>query len=253
MGSTSTATSTSTTAVDVEVQVDVHRERWLTPLASRRAVAHRHARARARRRAGPRRQPAPRRGAPRVEAVDYAAARRLLVDALRDGGNAPAAMPRIAILDDRGNHLLELAPAAPAPMPSPAAALAPSATAAGLASPESTADADRPPWTRRWLTWAIPTGVFALGAAGFGIASIASYAHAHTIAADSGKSFLSDARDSARRGRIFAWITIGAGAATAACAIPMAIYLARDAGHRRVIAAPTARPGALGLVLAGRF
>lgn len=154
---------------------------------------------------------------------------------------------RIAILDERGNRLLELEPAAPA-----AAAPAPSATPAAPASPESPSDPDRPPWTRRWLTWAIPTGVFALGAAGFGIASIASYERAHQIAADSGKSYLSDAQDNVRRGRIFAWITAGAGAAAAACAIPTAIYLARDVRHRRVIG-PTLAPGELGLVLAGRF
>jgi hypothetical protein len=154
-----------------------------------------------------------------------------------------AAAPRVAILDERGNHLLELEPTA--------AAVAPSATPAAPAPPES-ADPG-PPWTRRWLTWAIPTGAFALGAAGFGIASIASYSHAHTITANSGKYYLFNAQDNVGRGRLFAWITIGAGAAAAACAIPMAIYLAREVRQRRVIAAPTAGPGELGLVLAGRF
>jgi len=138
-------------------------------------------------------------------------------------------------------------------MPSVAAARAPSATAAGPTSPESPAEPDRPPWTRRWLTWAIPTGVFALGAAGFGIAAIASYGRAHQIAADSGKFTLADAQDNVRRGRIFVWITAGAGAAAVACAIPAAIYLARDVRHRRVIAAPAISPGELGLVVAGRF
>ena len=69
----------------------------------------------------------------------------------------------------------------------------------------------------------------------------------------SGEFHLSDAQDNVRRGRIFVWITIGAGAATAACAIPAAIYLARDVRHRRVVAAPTVAPGELGLVVIGRF
>jgi hypothetical protein len=150
-----------------------------------------------------------------------------------------AAGARIAILDDRGNRLVELDP-------EPAALAAPR-------TPAGPDDEAAPPWTRRWLTWAIPTGAFALGAAGFGIASIASYAHAHTITTQSGEFHFSDARDNVNRGRIFAWITIGAGAATAACAIPAAIYLARDVRHRHAMVVPTARPDALGVALTGRF
>ena len=163
-----------------------------------------------------------------------------------------AAALRVAILDDRGNRLLELEPAAPEAAAPTAAAPAPSATPAASPPPESPAE-DRPPWTRRWLTWTIPTGVFALSAAGFGIAAIASYGQAHTITASSGDHHLSDAQDHVDRGRTFVWITIGAGAATVACAIPAAIYLARDLRHPRVVAAPTVAPGALGLVLVGRF
>jgi hypothetical protein len=178
-----------------------------------------------------------------------------------------AEAPRVAILDDRGNHLLELeptaavatAPAADAPAAAvpataapAAAAPAPSATPATAPPPETPAE-DRRPRIRRWLTWAIPTGVFALGAAGFGIAAIVSYGNARTITASSGGYYLSDAQDSVRRGRTFVWVTIGAGAATVACAIPAAIYLARDLRRPRVVAAPTVAPGALGLVLVGRF
>jgi hypothetical protein len=150
-----------------------------------------------------------------------------------------AAGARIAILDERGNHLVELDP-------EPVAIAAPPA-------PAGRDDEASPPWTRRWLTWAIPTGAFALGAAGFGIAAIASYAHAHTITENSGQYHLSDAQDNVARGRLFVWITIGAGAATAACAIPAAIYLARDHRHPRVVVAPTVAPGGLGLLLTGRF
>jgi hypothetical protein len=157
-----------------------------------------------------------------------------------------AAGARIAILDDRGNRLVELDPE-PIALAAPAAPAAPAGPPAGPPGPD-----DAPPWTRRWLTWTIPTGVFALGAAGFGIASIASYAHAHTITDHSGAYHLSDAQDSVHRGQLFAWITIGAGAATIACAIPAAIYLARDVRHRRAIT-PTVAPGQLGVAVIGRF
>jgi hypothetical protein len=159
-----------------------------------------------------------------------------------------AGAARIAILDERGNRLLELQPAVPAPP-----ALAPSGTPAVPSAPESPPDPGSPPWTRRWLTWAIPTGVFALGAAGFGIASIASYGRARQITNDSGNSFLSDAQDNAHRGQIFAWVTVGAGAAAIGCAVPMAIFLSRDLRHRRAVAIPAIGPGHVGLALGGQF
>jgi hypothetical protein len=88
------------------------------------------------------------------------------------GGGRHVTLPagdRVAILDEDGNHLVELGVAAPSP---------PGAAPATAAPPSPEAR----PWTRRWLTWAIPTGAFTLVGAGFGIAAIASYGRARMIA-----------------------------------------------------------------------
>jgi hypothetical protein len=101
--------------------------------------------------------------------------------------------------------------------------------------------------------WAVPTGVFALGAAGFGIAALASYGRAHQIADNSGQYYLSEAQDNVNRGRTFTWITIGAGAVTLGLAIPTAIYFWREHNMGRLVAAPTVGPSHIGIALGGRF
>ena len=109
------------------------------------------------------------------------------------------------------------------------------------------------PWTRRWLTWAIPTGAFALAGTGFGIAAIASYGRAGMIANASGQYFLSDADENVRRGRTFAWITAGAGGLAIACAIPTVVYLVQQRREARRTVMPTAGDGTIGVAVAGRF
>jgi hypothetical protein len=149
-----------------------------------------------------------------------------------------AAAARVAILDEQGNRLVELDPEPVAP------------AAAALPAP---ADQPSPPWTRSWTTWAIPTGVFTLGAAGFGIAAIASYGRAQQQTDQSGQNYLSDAEANVRRGRIFTWITAGAGAAAIGFAIPTAIFFRRDHYLGHLAVAPSAAPGQIGVVLGGRF
>jgi len=146
---------------------------------------------------------------------------------------------RVAILDEDGNHLVELGVAASPPGAAPATAAPP--------SPEAR------PWPRRWLTWAIPTGAFALVGAGFGVAAIASYGRAQMIAGSSGQYFQSDADDNVRRGRTFAWITAGAGGLAIACAIPAAIYLVQQRREAARVVVPTAGHGRIGLAVAGAF
>jgi hypothetical protein len=149
-----------------------------------------------------------------------------------------AAAVRVAVLDDRGNHLLELDP---------------EDTALTAPSPEPPPEQPLRPWTRRWTTYAIPSGVFALGAAGFGIASLASYDSARQRIADSGNSTLSDAKDNVHRSQLFAWIAAGAGAAAIGFGIPTAIFYFRDPRSTPIIAAPSLAPGHVGLALGGRF
>jgi len=145
-----------------------------------------------------------------------------------------ATAARVAIVDEAGNRLLELDP-------EPAAAPPPPATTRST------------PWPQRWQTWAIPGGVFALGAAGFGIAAIASYGTAQKITGESGSHTLSDAQDNVRRGKIFVWVTIASGAVAAGFAIPTAIYYSRGHDLRRLIALPIAGPDHVGVAVAGRF
>lgn len=147
-----------------------------------------------------------------------------------------AAGARAAILDDSGNRLLELDLAAPAAAP-----------------PAEPAASDTPLSTDGWLPWAIPTGLFGLVAAGFGIAAISSYQRAESITTDSGQYHLSDAEDNRRRGRTFLWITGGAGAATLVCGIPTAIYYLRARERARTTVAPTGGNGQLGIAVIGRF
>lgn len=149
----------------------------------------------------------------------------------------PAAA-RVAILDDRGNHLLEL---------DPEAAIAP-----GAAAPSPTEE-PAPPWTRRWITYAIPAGAFGLVAAGFGIAALASYDSARKMIDDSGNATLSSVRTNIHNSQVFTWIAAGAGAVAIGFAIPTAIFYVRDPRAAPILAAPSLVPGGAGLALVGRF
>jgi hypothetical protein len=157
---------------------------------------------------------------------------------------------RIAILDDDGNRLLELEPG-PVPGPGPGRAIDAPPRREVPSAPSSGRETS-PPWTQRWITWAVPTGVFVLGAAGFGIAAIASYDRAHKITGASDQHYLSEAQDDANRGKIFTWITIGAGAAAIGCAIPTTIYF-RGHGRGSAVLTPAAGSGQIGVALSGRF
>lgn len=169
-----------------------------------------------------------------------------------------AAAARVAIVDDRRNRLLDLDVEmidATASGPVGSAATGPGAAILTPRPPSSSPPpADAPAPSRRWLYWAIPTGVFALGATGFGIAAIASYGQAHQIADNSGRSFLSDAEDNVGRGRAFVWVTIATGAAAIACAIPAAIYFFGDRRTTSTVGVvPAVAPDRIGVALGGRF
>jgi hypothetical protein len=154
---------------------------------------------------------------------------------------------RAAVLDDDGNHLLELdvPPAPPTPPAAPP-----------LANAAAPADAPVTPTTawrfERWMIWAVPTGVFGIGAAGFGIAGISTQQRATQIAKDSNQHFLSEAHDNAGRARTFTWIAAGAAALAAVFAIPTAIYYL-DARDHRATVVPTAGDGRAGIAVVGRF
>jgi hypothetical protein len=182
------------------------------------------------------------------------------------GSDRRARLPagaRVAILDDNGNRLLELEPAA-----APVAATRPSSTGPGstglgstgsnsptgqMSAPATPNAVDTRPWTRHWFTWAIPTAAFGLVGTGFGVAALASYERARMINADSGRYFLDDAEDNVRRGRTFIWVSAGAGVLTIAFAIPTAIFFLRQRDQSPALVVPTAGDGRVGAALIGRF
>jgi hypothetical protein len=157
-----------------------------------------------------------------------------------------AAGSRAAILDEDGNRLLELDATAPPPGAAATAAV-PAAVSTSPPAPEAR------PWTRRWLTWVIPTGVFVLGGAGFGVAALASYDRARMITDASGQAFLSDAEANTRRGRTFAWISAAGGGLAIGCAIPTAIFGLQQLREARHVVVPTGGDGRIGLAVVGRF
>ncbi|MGH2898172.1 MAG: hypothetical protein ACRDMZ_05810, partial [Solirubrobacteraceae bacterium] len=172
-----------------------------------------------------------------------------------------AAAARIAVVDDAGNRLLEV-DVAPAPT------VARSADGQGGPRPAEQGDgrpaegagtsATSRPWTRRWTTWAIPTGVFGVVTGAFGLAALASYQQAQSDATKSGQFHLSDAEDNVRRGRTFTWITIGGGAVTLAFAIPTAIFLLKERGLGGATSVgttvvPTVGDRHAGLAVVGQF
>lgn len=192
-----------------------------------------------------------------------------------------AAATRIAVVDDAGNRLLEVDVASAAAgarsagqggarsadgpgdrRPADGQGGARSDGQEGARSGDGADDADTSaasrPWTRRWTTWAIPTGVFGVVTGAFGLAALASYQQAQSDATKSGQFHLSDAEDNVRRGRTFTWITIGGGAVTLAFAIPTAIFFLKERGLGGATSAgtavvPTLGTGHAGLAVTGQF
>jgi hypothetical protein len=129
-------------------------------------------------------------------------------------------------------------------------------SAAGAGDADTSAESR--PWTRRWTTWAIPTGVFGVVTGAFGLAALTSYQQAQSDAAKSGQFHLSDAEDNVHRGRTFTWITIGGGAVTLAFAIPTAIFFLKERGLGGATPAgttvvPTVGDSHAGLAVTGQF
>jgi hypothetical protein len=160
-----------------------------------------------------------------------------------DGGHRATIEPgdadRVAVVDEHGNHLVELAvPRAPIierpleqKQPPPAQAVA------------------ARPWTRRWITWAIPTGVCAALVVGFGAAALAENGDASNIADNSSTHFYNEVTDSVHRARVFAGITAVAGAGMIGFGIPTAIYFFQERSEKRTIIVPTGN----GVAITGHF
>ena len=155
----------------------------------------------------------------------------------------PGPAAHVSVVDEYGNHLVELdLPPRPTAVDAPAAPLI-------ARRREAPAVAPGRPWTRRWITWAIPTGVFGAVALGFGAAAIAESTSAREIADDSAPHYYTEVGDSVHRARIFAGVTTIAGAAMIGFAIPTAILFLHQRAERRAVVVPTGN----GVAIIGRF
>jgi hypothetical protein len=117
---------------------------------------------------------------------------------------------RVAILDEHGNHLVEIDVAVPV---------------ATTSAPPVTFDA--PTSSRRWLVWGVPAGVFVGTAIGFGITALAYQNEAGDAVTHSGDHFASDVSHDRDRARVFAYVSAGTFALGIALAIPAAYAFPR--------------------------
>jgi len=112
------------------------------------------------------------------------------------------------VLDDRGNHLVDVdvpaAPAAPPPPPLPAPPTQPSPSG--------------------WKVWAIGALAFTATAMGFGAAALSYNKDAGDAVTHSGDHFLSEVATDRDHARLFAYMSAGALAIGIGLAIPAAHY-----------------------------
>ena len=142
---------------------------------------------------------------------------------------------KIAIVDDHGNHLVELdVPAAAVPAVAPAPAPAPQPVTTPVVTPES----------HRWRAWAIPAATFTAAAIGFGVVALVYEQDIRTDVAESGDHFASDVDQARDRSRLFAYISAGAMAAGIGFAIPTVYFYPKSI--RALITTS-------GIAVAGRF
>jgi len=133
----------------------------------------------------------------------------------------------IAVLDDRGNRLVDVdVPAAPV------------VAARGYPVP---IEAPRP---GGWKVWAIGAGAFTAVAIGFGITALAFDGAASGAANNSGQHFLSDVETDRDRSRLFAYMSAGAMAVGIGLAIPAIHY--HPSGFRALVTSN-------GVAIAGGF
>jgi hypothetical protein len=160
-----------------------------------------------------------------------------------------AATRRAAVLDEYGNHVLEL----DVPPLVPAAPVVPAAPAVTRGSDDPGPAAAPRPWTRRWTTWAIPTAACGIVSLGFLGGALKAQDTADQFAADSSAHRKADVDDEIAHARTYTWISAITAAATIGLAIPTAVYYVQQRGEPRATIVPVAGRGTAGLAIVGRF
>jgi hypothetical protein len=162
-----------------------------------------------------------------------------------------ASTTRAAVLDEYGNHVLELD--VPPPVPGAPGPTAPAAPAA-----PGRLDAPKPAvsprsWPRRWTTWAIPTAACGIVSVSFLGVALQAQITANQIAAESGAHRKADVDDELAHARTYTWVSAITAAATVGFAIPMAVYFLQQREEPRATIVPIAGRGTAGLAITGQF
>lgn len=150
---------------------------------------------------------------------------------------APVGAARVFVLDDRGNHLAELAVAEPTRAPEV------------IIPPPETPER---PFSRQWTTWAVPSAAFLVGGAVLGTIAITEQDNLKAAISKSGDHFFGDVSDDHKAIKRNATIGIALGSVGALLAIPAAVFYvhaSRPWNISRLSLVPTAH----GLGLAGAF
>ncbi len=142
----------------------------------------------------------------------------------------------IAILDEHGNHLVDL---------EVAAAMVESRPDRPVISPR----AEQRPFSRRWTTWAVPSGAFLVAGAILGALAITEQDELDTALSNSGEHFFSEIDDQHRKIKLHATIAIGLASTSALLAIPAVVFYVR--GRKPWSLTPSIVPN--GVSVTGRF
>lgn len=154
-----------------------------------------------------------------------------------------AATTRAAVLDEYGNHVVELD--VPPPVPTSPAAPGRLDDPAPAASSRS--------WPRRWTTWAIPAAACGVVSLGFLGGALHSQLTADQLATESGAHRKADVDDEVAHARTYARVSAITAAATIGFAIPMAVYYMQQHGESGAAIVPIAGRGTGGLAITGHF
>lgn len=159
--------------------------------------------------------------------------------------SSPGTELRVAVLDERGNRLLELD------------AITVPSHVLPYGDPPSAFESQRP-FAKRWTTWAVPSAAFLIGGSILGMLALQQQRELDDALESSGDHFFTEIDSKHRLIRRNATIGIALGAASALLAIPAAVFYVRSGRSLnldRLVVIPVVDPidGGGSVVATGRF